>query len=87
VPSLKTDRHIGLVSIHGGVDVRRLMYQLLICGGSVLAERLHPVIGFVEGGNQTRGLASTSDSQALNCAANALIDGMAGDPELGSDLL
>jgi hypothetical protein len=31
VPNLKTDRHIGLIIIDFGVDVRRLMYQLLIC--------------------------------------------------------
>src|SRR5438128_1970571 len=55
------------------LNVRRLMYQPLI----------FPAVA----GDDAGGLAAALDSQRVNGAADALVDGMRRDAELGGDLL
>ena len=60
-----------------GVDVRRLMYQPLICSGRPRKRRR----------DQARRLAAPLDAKLVECAADALVDGMGADPQLGGDFL
>jgi hypothetical protein len=72
VPNLMTDRPHLLVDSWLGLNVRRLMYQSLIWSAVL---RYH-----------ASGMRTSLYSENLKRAANALIDGMWRDPELGGDL-
>jgi len=77
VPNLRTDRP-GLVPRGGGsVDVRRLMYQPLIC-----------VVGRRDGrGDNAGGFAAAFSAELFQGASNALIDRMRADSQANSDFL
>jgi len=70
------DRAFGLAAGVRRVDVRRLMYQSLIWRALL---RQVP-------GDDSRRLLSPLDSKRVQCLADALIDRVRGDFELGCDL-
>jgi hypothetical protein len=71
VPNLIANRTLKVSGQHGGVDVRRLMYQSLICR-IVLRQsrRNHPC-----------SLAPAIDAQLIECAADSLVDGVRADSQ------
>jgi hypothetical protein len=73
VPNLITDRGFWVARFGLGGNVRRLMYQSLIWPGMQ--------------GDDPRRLRSALDSQDVQGLADALVDGVRGDPELRRNLL
>jgi hypothetical protein len=73
VPNLNTDRLVGLSGCAGRLNIRRLMYQTLICA---VVLRDH-----------SRRLRPALDAQHLERAANALIDRVGRDRQPRRDLL
>jgi hypothetical protein len=70
-----------------GVDVRRLMYQPLICRGERRGRRLLSAQPPVIDVHHPRRFAAAGDAKGADCPPDTLIDGMAGDAELGGNLL
>ncbi|HEX6661668.1 MAG TPA: hypothetical protein VF067_07355 [Sphingomicrobium sp.] len=73
VPNLIPDRGLWVAGRTAPLNVRRLMYQTLIRAGVL--------------GDDARSLAATLDSEGMESAPNALVDGVRRDVELGRDLL
>jgi hypothetical protein len=76
-----TDRGHWLAAIRVGLNMRRLMYQTLMCGGAGLGAP-----GVVLG-DQAGCLRAAFDAENVQRAADALIDGVRRDVELGGDFL
>jgi cobalamin biosynthesis protein CobD/CbiB len=77
VPNLSSDRGLWVAGQFVAVDVRRLMYQSLIwapIGTRVLSD-------------DPRSLAAPLHTEDMECAANALVDRVRRDVELGRDFL
>ena len=71
VPNLIANRALLVTGQHGGVDVRRLMYQSLICRISWRQSRSdHP-----------RGLTPALDAKLFERAADPLVDGVRADSQ------
>jgi hypothetical protein len=73
VPNLKTDRTTGVALGAAALNVRRLMYQMLICA--------------VDLRDHARSLGPALNAEEMQGAANALIDCMRGNTELDRDFL
>ena len=71
-----TDRPLVMVGSRDRGQIRRLMYQALICG-----------IGRPPFDDNPRRLAATLNAEDVEGAADALINGMGGDAELSGNLL
>ncbi|MES2136402.1 MAG: hypothetical protein V4502_05000 [Pseudomonadota bacterium] len=67
-----TDRGLWVAGLGGGGNVRRLMYQPLIWSAVL--------------GDEARRLRSALDAKDRKRLADALVDGVGGDIELGGDL-
>ena len=73
MPNLKTDRTAGVAQGSAALNVRRLMYQSLICS--------------VHLRNHARRLRTALDAEDMQGAANPLVDGMGRDAELDGNFL
>jgi hypothetical protein len=73
VPNLITDRGFWVTGFAKSLNVRRLMYQSLIWS-AVLRD-------------ETSGLSTPLDAEDLKRLADALVDGVRRDIELGRDFL
>jgi hypothetical protein len=71
VPNLIANRAFLVTGQYGGVDVRRLMYQSLICRISRGQSR----------GDHPRGLTPALDAELFERAADPLVDRMRADPQ------
>jgi hypothetical protein len=76
-----TDRGHWLAAIRVSLNMRRLMYQTLMCGGAGLGAP-----GVVLG-DQAGCLRAAFDAENVQRAVDALIDGVRRDVELGGDFL
>jgi hypothetical protein len=77
VPNLIANRTFLVTGQYGGVDVRRLMYQSLICG----------IVQWQSRGNHPGRLAATVDAQLFERAADSLVDGMRANAQPGGNFL
>ena len=77
MPNLSADRALFLSGLEVSVDVRRLMYQTLICR----------ILGRDGVGHQACGLSAAVYSKFFQSPANALIDGVRADAEANRDFL
>jgi hypothetical protein len=77
VPNLSADRAVFVSWLDVGVDVRRLMYQTLICR----------ILGRDRVRDHARSLAAALDSELLQGTPDTLVNGMRTDSEADGDLL
>jgi hypothetical protein len=77
VPNLSADRAFFVSGLGWKVDVRRLMYQTLICR----------VVGRYRGPDKSRSLAPALDAKLFQGAADSLVDGVGADAQVGGDFL
>jgi hypothetical protein len=77
VPNLMTDRALWVSRSRTGVDVRRLMYQTLICFAVVLNRS----------GDDPGRFAAPVDAKLFKSASDALVNRVRADPKANSDFL
>ncbi|MEO7751346.1 MAG: hypothetical protein ABIS09_08505, partial [Sphingomicrobium sp.] len=73
MPNLKTDRGLWVAGTGGPLNMRRLMYQLLIWPGVLV--------------NDARRLRAAFDAEHVKRLADTLVDGMRRNSKLGRNLL